>query len=228
MKLTPAVALLLASSTTKAINMKEQKHAKTLTQRENPAHTLSKLALNKATASPQPSKSLLQTKQNLASGIDFSEANYEAGWLPYKPIPAGHDMGPNPSWIVLLDKWNDAIPEGYYLPDKAFVETHKEALMAYGDAHIGEWSIIAFYGGQMGGSGHGYNIECKDGCVDNPLYDVYENDSVSDVLLVAADPEHPGCDIPGYDCTCEKKNPVDPFSRKVIPCDEGFTSYTRN
>ena len=106
-----------------------------------------------------------------------------------------------------------------------------EALQDYMVNNIedgGRWAIFAFYGGQISGEGHGYKIECKDGCVDDPLYDVYHNDAVSDVILVAADPDHPGCDIPGYDCTCTKKNPVDPFSRKVIPCDEGYTAFDRH
>jgi hypothetical protein len=90
---------------------------------------------------------LVQTKQ----AIEYTVANFEAGWLPYKPIPANYDMGPNPQWLALHDKWNDEVPEGYYLPDEEFVYKHKEALEQYGDMYIGEWSIIAFYGGQMGG-----------------------------------------------------------------------------
>jgi hypothetical protein len=90
-----------------------------------------------------------------------------------------------------------------------------------------KWAIFAFYGGQVTGAGHGYKIECKDGCLDDPLYDVYGNDGVSDVLIVKADPDHPSCVHEGYDCACEKKPPVDPFTRKPLPCDEDYTSFNR-
>lgn len=137
-------------------------------------------------------------------------------------------MGPNPQWMILMDKWTDPVPEGYYVPGWSFVEANKQAIMDFGDAAIGEWAIVSFYGGKIGGRGYGYEIKCEDGCVDDPLYDVYHNNDVSDVLLVKADPDHPSCVVEGYDCSCEKKPSVDPFTRKPLPCDEDYSYYTRN
>lgn len=68
-------------------------------------------------------------------------------------------------------------------------------------------------------------------------YYVYYDENVTDVLVVAADPtappyvppeDVPTCDIEGYDCECERLPPVDPFSRKPVPDNDGYTFYDRD
>lgn len=38
----------------------------------------------------------------------------------------------------------------------------------------------------------------------------------------------PSCDIPGYDCNCERLPPVDPFSRKPVPTNEDYEFFFRD
>jgi hypothetical protein len=109
----------------------KQRPAKSLTLK-HPAHAISKPAITKEAANPQVTKSLLQAGQVILGGsanhLTYSQENFEAGWLDYKPVPANYDMGPNPEWLILHDKYTDKVPEGYYLPDTAFVEKHMAAL----------------------------------------------------------------------------------------------------
>lgn len=90
---------------------------------------------------------------------------------------------------------------------------------------IGDWAVVAFNGGKFEGKPRN-NVVCDGGCLDDFLYDVMYNPGINDVLVVAADPmappyvppdNHPSCDIEGWDCDCEPKSPIDPFSRKPVP-----------
>lgn len=138
------------------------------------------------------------------------------------------EFGENPVWKIILDK-NEGAPPGYYLPDMAFVDKYYDQLVWEAESLIGEWAVVAFNGGKFEGRPRN-NLVCDGGCLDDPLYDVLFNDGISDVLVVAADPilppyvvpdspntEHPTCEIDGWDCECEPKSPIDPFSRKPVP-----------
>ena len=62
------------------------------------------------------------------------------------------------------------------------------------------------------------------------MFYVNEDSATDDVLVVGADPSMtpedtgvPTCDIPGFDCNCERLPPVDPFSRKPVPTCPNYT-----
>lgn len=157
------------------------------------------------------------------------------------PVPSGYDMGPNPQWLVV--KNYDGAPDGYYLPDQAFLEANEDAIRGYVGAHIGDWAIVAYDGGKLCGAGYNSgNSDCSGAAintagvpVDMPSnYYVYYDEAITDVLVVKADasvapyvaPEDvPTCDVEGYDCECERMNPIDPFSRKPTPDSDDYTFY---
>ena len=113
---------------------------------------------------------------------------------------------------------------------------------------IGEWAIVAFDGGKLGGTGYaewGQNAGSPlnivlTGDAEAADYYVYDDPAVDDVLLVAADAmlpagggerDAPDCDILGYDCECEPKDAIDPFTRKPTfinepGSDEDGSCYT--
>ena len=93
-------------------------------------------------------------------------------------------MGDDPQWAVV--KKEDSAPEGYYLADMSIVDTYYDQLVAHADEVIGEWAIVGFNGGKFEGSGYGNVVVCEDGCEADPLYDVIDNENISDVLVVAA------------------------------------------
>lgn len=99
---------------------------------------------------------------------------------------------------------------------------------------IGQWAIVAFFGGKIEGTGYGGgNVVVTPTPVgEDPYYYVRTDPNISDTLIVAADPLNsyipdpcggdPGacevdvnnlCNHYGYDCTCIARPIVDPRVR---------------
>lgn len=154
-------------------------------------------------------------------------------WNIFRTPPEGYEFGEHPEWMVTSRDAAfaaGAAPRGYYVPDLAFLQEYQGDIVNYVNNVIGEWAIVAFEGGKLGGTGYsewfnpdlGLNIVLTSGDQAADYFVHYDPD-IDDVLVVAADPvlgplpDTPNCDIEGFDCDCEKKPPLDPFQRKPTP-----------
>jgi hypothetical protein len=150
-------------------------------------------------------------------------------------------MGDHPQYMIVHR--DDVIPDGWYVPDENFIWMYYDQLMD-GTADIGPWAKVAFNGGQYVGTGYQYDVgeeavQCNEGFMANPMYDVLENPHINYILVVKAslgkpDPgspdippaapvpscpkgiDEPVCEHYGYDCECTRKPEIDPFTHKPI------------
>lgn len=101
MKVSAAVALLLATDNARAVHTRAQKPSKALTKLTSDTN-----------CDPDTTDCQRQLVQTKASAVLES----------ITPVPSGYDMGANPQWAVV--KNYDGAPDGYYLPDMAFLQAN--------------------------------------------------------------------------------------------------------
>ena len=178
------------------------------------------------------SKSLVQQD---VGGVTPPEA--DVVYAEYAPVVGDNFiMGSSPTYMIAHP--GEEIPANWYLPTQAFVDNYMD-LMRQEAGLIGDWAIIAYFGGQIKGTGYGGGDILVESVPDGEsgMYYVNEVDPpVTDILLVQADPNnsfipqdcHLGngnmceenvndmCQHWGYDCTCVPDPYVLPPTRKPV------------
>ena len=114
-----------------------------------------------------------------------SAPDHPDGGGPFIPLPPNVDMGDYPQYTIV--KKSEKVPDGWYVPDMTFVDRYYDQLYDEATSGIGPWAIVAFSGGNYRGSGYGGDIECNEGCQADPMNDIWNNENISDVLVVAAE-----------------------------------------
>lgn len=147
-------------------------------------------------------------------------------WFPntaLKMMPPGAIMGDHPEYVI--QKKNLDPPEGYYVPDISFYDSHADQIQNFVDRDI--WTIVGFNGGMVKGSGYvdeyGWPIGLVEAPVDNQDFYVMDDPTCGDILLVKAEegypepiPLNPVCEHFGYKCECDRIPPHPVDNKKPI------------
>jgi hypothetical protein len=81
-----------------------------------------------------------------------SAPNHPTGGGPFIPLPPNVDMGDIPQYAVVTKQ--ETVPDGWYVPDRTFVDRYYDQLYDEATSGIGQWAIVAFSGGSYRGSGY--------------------------------------------------------------------------
>jgi hypothetical protein len=75
----------------------------------------------------------------------------------FPTVPIGADLGPNPEWMI-GSRSTGFVQPGFFVPNLAFLEANADAILNYVHTQIGEWAIVAFDGGKLGGTGYDWGV----------------------------------------------------------------------
>lgn len=107
---------------------------------------------NNKPASVNPNASLTQLPANQPAAKAKSLLQVGRTTADLTPVPSNAYMGASPEYMIV--KRGDSIPDGYYLPTSQFVDDYWENMKREAGL-IGDWAIIAFYGGKISGAKYG-------------------------------------------------------------------------